>query len=48
VFVGAVLVLGATMVFRNAIQGYLGQLMVVVTAMAVTVWLYEGRTDFTR
>jgi len=48
VFVGAVLVLGATMVFRNAIQGYLGQLMVVVAAMAVTVWLYEGRTDFTR
>ena len=48
VFVGAVLVLGATMVFRNAIQGYLGQLMVVVVAMAVTVWLYEGRTDFTR
>lgn len=48
VFVSAVLVLGATMVFRNAIQGYLGQVMVVVLAMTVTVWLYEGRNDFTR
>jgi type IV secretory pathway VirB2 component (pilin) len=36
------------MVFRNSIQGYLGQLVAVVTAMAVTVWLYVGRTDFTR
>jgi len=48
VFVGAILLLAATMVFRNSIQGYLGQLVAVVTAMAVTAWLYEGRTDFTR
>jgi len=48
VFVGAILVLGASMLFRNSIQGYLGQLVAVVTAMAVGAWLYEGRTDFTR
>jgi hypothetical protein len=48
VFVGVVLVLAASMLFRNSIQGYLGQLVAVVTAMAVGAWLYEGRTDFTR
>jgi len=48
VFVGAVLVLAASMLFRDSIQGYLGQFMVVVSAMSVTVWLYVGRTDFTR
>ena len=48
VFVGAVLVLGASMLFRNSIQGYLALLMVVVSAMSVAAWLYEGRTDFTR
>jgi hypothetical protein len=48
VFVGAVLMLGASMLFRGSIQGYLGQLMAVVAAMAVGAWLYEGRTDFTR
>jgi len=48
VFVGAVLVLAASMLFRNSIQGYLALLMVVVSAMSVAAWLYEGRTDFTR
>jgi hypothetical protein len=48
VFVGAVLVLAASMLFRNSIHGYLGQLVAVVTAMAIGAWLYEGRTDFTR
>ena len=48
VFVGAVLVLAASMLYRDRTPGYLGQLMVVVSAMAVAAWLYEGRTDFTR
>ena len=48
VFVGAILVLGVSMVFRNSIQGYLGQLVAIVAAMAVGAWLYQGRTDFTR
>jgi len=48
VFVGAVLVLAASMFFRGQTPGYLGLLMVIVSAMAVAVWLYEGRTDFTR
>ena len=48
VFVGAVVVLAASMLFRNSIQGYLALLMVVVSAMSVAAWLYEGRTDFTR
>ena len=48
VFVGAILVLGVSMVFRNSIQGYLGQLVAIVAAMAVGAWLYAGRTDFTR
>ena len=48
VFVGAVLVLAASTLFRNSIQGYLALLMVVVSAMSVAAWLYEGRTDFTR
>ena len=48
VFIGAVLVLAVSMLFRNSIQGYLGQLVAVVTALAVGAWLYEGRTDFTR
>jgi hypothetical protein len=48
VFAGAVLVLAASTLFRNSIQGYLALLMVVVSAMSVAAWLYEGRTDFTR
>ena len=48
VFVGAVLVLAASTLFRNSIQGYLALLMVVVSTMSVAAWLYEGRTDFTR
>jgi len=48
VFVGAILVLAVSMIFRNSIQGYLGQLVAVVSAMAAGAWLYEGRTDFTR
>jgi hypothetical protein len=48
VFVGAVLMLAASMLFRNSIQGYLGQLVAVVGAMAAGAWLYAGRTDFTR
>jgi len=36
------------MLFRNSIQGYLGQLVAVVGAMAAGAWLYAGRTDFTR
>lgn len=48
VFVGGILVLAASMLFRNSIQGYLALLMVVVSAMSVAAWLYEGRTDFTR
>lgn len=48
VFVGAILLLAASMLFRNSIEGYLGQLIAIVMAMAVGAWLYEGRTDFTR
>jgi uncharacterized membrane protein SirB2 len=47
VFVGAILLLAVSMLFRNSIHGYLGQLVALLTAMAVGARLYQGRTDFT-
>jgi hypothetical protein len=44
----AVLVLAASMIFRGSIQGFVGQLMVLVAAMTVAFALYQRRTDFTR
>jgi hypothetical protein len=48
VFATAILLLAASMLFRGSIQGFVGQLMVVVASLAVAATLYEGRTDFTR
>jgi hypothetical protein len=48
IFSVAVLVLAASMIFRGSIQGFVGQLMVLVAAMTVASALYQGRTDFTR
>jgi hypothetical protein len=48
VFVGAILLLAALLLFRNSLEGYLAQLVAVASAMVVGAWLYAGRNDFTR
>lgn len=48
VFVGTILLLAVSWLFSGATFGFLGPMIAVGIAMAATVPLYEGRTDFTR
>ncbi len=48
VFVGGILVLAGSMMFRGSIPGLLCLLTVLGASMVVAVWLFKGRTDFTR
>jgi len=47
-FVMAILLLSVLQLILGSIHGTLGQLVVALMAMAASVWLYVGRTDFTR
>ena len=48
VFVGAILILGASQFFMHSMYGHLGFAIAAFSVMVAAAILYRGRTDFTR